>query len=297
MSRPGYKPDSDKYLRTSQSTAPQFKMELNTSNDRAKNKGDRAKTLRIAPGSVADSMPAMAEPTSLRTRVFKANLDLVANGLVLLTWGNASGVDRTDDVMLIKPSGVDYAQMTEDDLVAVRLSDGSVLPGIRGRRLKPSSDTATHLALYRAWPTVGGIVHTHSEYATATAQAGSGIAALGTTHADYFHGDVPCTRPLSAAEIDAGYEAATGAVILERFAGDRLDPLAMPGTLIAQHGPFAWGATVEKAVYHATVLERLARMQVHTRTLNPQAARVPQHLLDKHYGRKHGPGAYYGQPG
>lgn len=236
----------------------------------------------------------MTDLTALRERVFRANLDLVANGLVLLTWGNASAVDRAAGIILIKPSGVDYAAMTAADLVTVRLADGAVLPD-SGRPLKPSSDTATHLALYRAWPGIGGIVHTHSEYATATAQAGCGIAALGTTHADYFHGDVPCTRALTAAEIDAGYEAATGAVIIERFAQDRLDPLAMPGTLIAQHGPFAWGATVEKAVYHATVLERLARMAVHTRTLNPQAARVPQHLLDKHYRRKHGPDAYYGQ--
>ncbi|MBA3686086.1 MAG: L-ribulose-5-phosphate 4-epimerase AraD [Planctomycetes bacterium] len=237
----------------------------------------------------------MTDLSALRERVFRANLDLVTNGLVLLTWGNASAVDRAAGVMLIKPSGVDYTAMTAADLVAVRLADGEVLADPAARSLKPSSDTATHLALYRAWPGVGGIVHTHSEYATATAQAGCGIAALGTTHADYFHGDVPCTRALTAAEIDAGYEAATGAVIVERFAHDRLDPLAMPGTLIAQHGPFAWGVTVEKAVYHATVLERLARMAVHTRTLNPQAARVPQHLLDKHYRRKHGPDAYYGQ--
>ena len=240
----------------------------------------------------------MADPKSLREHVFRANLDLVANGLVLLTWGNASAVDRAADVVLIKPSGIDYERLRPEDLVAVRLSTGAIVedgPWAGTARLKPSSDTATHLALYRAWPRVGGIVHTHSEYATAVAQACSGIPALGTTHADYWHGDVPCTRPLSAAEIDGGYEAATGAVIVERFAADHLDPLALPGTLIAQHGPFAWGATVEKAVYHATVLERLARMFVHTLSINPLAARVPQHLLDKHYGRKHGPKAYYGQ--
>jgi L-ribulose-5-phosphate 4-epimerase len=240
----------------------------------------------------------MADPTSLRERVFRANLDLVANGLVLLTWGNASAIERGDDVLLIKPSGVDYERLRPEDLVAVRVSTGAVItegPWAGTAGLRPSSDTATHRALYRAWPSVGGIVHTHSEYATAVAQACSGIPALGTTHADYWHGDVPCTRPLTAAEIDAGYEEATGAVIVERFAADRADPLALPGTLIAQHGPFSWGATVEKAVYHATVLERLARMFVHTRTISPQATRVPQHLLDKHYGRKHGPKAYYGQ--
>lgn len=240
----------------------------------------------------------MSDPAALRERVFRANLDLVHHGLVLLTWGNASGIDRAADVMLIKPSGVDYAGMTAADLVAVRVSTGAVIsegPWAGRGGLKPSSDTATHLALYRAWPSVGGIVHTHSEYATSVAQASVGIPAQGTTHADYFYGDVPCTRPLTAAEIAGGYEEATGAVIIERFAADRLDPLAMPGTLIAQHGPFSWGATVEKAVYHAVVLERLARMRVHTHSLNPQAGRIPQHLLDKHYGRKHGPGAYYGQ--
>jgi L-ribulose-5-phosphate 4-epimerase len=228
----------------------------------------------------------------LRDQIFTANLDLVSQGLVLLTWGNASGVDRARDLMLIKPSGVDYAQLKPEDLVSVRLSTGEVLPG---NRFKPSSDTATHLALYRAWPTVGGIVHTHSEYATSVAQAGSPIPALGTTHADYFDGDVPCTRPLTADEIAGDYEANTGAVIRECFATLKLDPLAMPGVLVAQHAPFAWGATPAKAVYHAVVLERLARMLVHTTTLNPRAARVPRYLLDKHYQRKHGPKAYYGQ--
>jgi len=240
----------------------------------------------------------MSDPKSLRDRVFRANLDLVANGLVMLTWGNASGVDRQAGILLIKPSGVDYERLRPEDLVAVSLTTGVVVdsgPWVGTPGLRPSSDTATHLALYRTWPGVGGIVHTHSEYATSVAQACSGIPALGTTHADYWHGDVPCTRPLSAAEIDAGYEEATGAVIIERFAAEGLDPLSRPGTLIAQHGPFAWGASVEKAVYHATVLERLARMFVHTVSINPLAARVPQHLLDKHYGRKHGPKASYGQ--
>ncbi len=234
----------------------------------------------------------MSNPDSLRDAVFRANLDLVAQGLVLHTWGNASAVDRANDVMLIKPSGVDYAVLRPEHLVSVRLSSGETLPGNTHR---PSSDTATHLALYRAWPSVGGIVHTHSEYATSVAQAGMGIPALGTTHADYFDGDIPCTRPLTAEEIAGEYEANTGAVIRECFALGKLDPLAMPGVLVAQHAPFAWGASVEKAVHHAVVLERLARMLVHTYTLNPGAARVPAHLLAKHYQRKHGPKAYYGQ--
>jgi L-ribulose-5-phosphate 4-epimerase len=238
----------------------------------------------------------MSPLTALRERVLTANLDLVRHGLVLFTWGNASAVDRDLGVVVIKPSGVDYQHLRAEHLVAVRLADGQVIAdGAGGKPLAPSSDTPTHLELYRAWPQVGGIVHTHSEYATSVAQAGMPIAALGTTHADYFHGDIPCTRPLTASEIERGYEVATGTVILERFAADRLDPLAIPGALISQHAPFAWGATVEKAVYHAVVLERLARMLVHTRSLNPHAASVPQHLLDKHYQRKHGPSAYYGQ--
>ncbi len=227
----------------------------------------------------------------MREAVYRANLELVEHGLVLLTWGNASGIDREAGVMYIKPSGVPYADLRADHIVGVRLSDGAA---VGGSQLKPSSDTATHLALYRAWPAIGGIVHTHSEYATSVAQAGHGIPALGTTHADYFAGDVPCTRPLSASEIAGDYEANTGAVIIGTFAGG-LDRLALPGVLVAQHAPFAWGRTVSQAVYHAVVLERLARMYVHTSTINPQAARVPQYLLDKHYQRKHGPAAYYGQ--
>lgn len=234
----------------------------------------------------------MTEPVGLRDAVFRANLDLVAQGLVLLTWGNASAIDRAADLMLIKPSGVDYAQLGPEDMVSVRVSTGETLPG---NRYRPSSDTATHVALYRSWPGVGGIVHTHSEYATSVAQSGLAIPALGTTHADYFDGDIPCTRPLTAEEIAGEYETNTGAVIRECFAAGKLDPLAMPGVLVAQHAPFAWGTTVEKAVYHAVVLERLARMLVHTYTLNPGAARVPAHLLAKHYQRKHGPKAYYGQ--
>jgi L-ribulose-5-phosphate 4-epimerase len=230
--------------------------------------------------------------TPLQQRVFQANLDLVSHGLVLFTWGNASAVDRAAGIMLIKPSGVDYATLKAEQMVAVRLADGSL---VDPAGLKPSSDTPTHLAMYRAWPAVGGIVHTHSEYATATAQACTGIPAHGTTHADYFHGDIPCTRPLTRREIEGAYEADTGDVIVADFAAAGRDPLAVPATLVSQHGPFAWGATVEQAVYHATVLERLARMQVHQRALNPSAPLLPQYLLDKHYQRKHGSNAYYGQ--
>jgi L-ribulose-5-phosphate 4-epimerase len=239
-------------------------------------------------------MPAMNDLAPLRQRVHRANHDLVSLGLVLFTWGNASGVDRERGVFLIKPSGVDYDALRPEDLVAVRLADGQPDRSL-GSALKPSSDTPTHLALYRAWPQLGGIVHTHSEYATAAAQAGTPIIAQGTTQADYFHGDVPCTRPLGEAEIAGDYEANTGAVICETFAQGGIDPLAVPGVLVAGHAPFAWGASPEKAVYHAAVLERLARMAVHTRILNPQAGRVPQQLLDRHYLRKHGPGASYGQ--
>jgi L-ribulose-5-phosphate 4-epimerase len=230
--------------------------------------------------------------SDLRAEVFQANLELVRQGVVLFTWGNASAVDRQENVLLIKPSGVDYDRMRADDVVAVRLADGSL---VNPAGLKPSSDTPTHLALYRAWPKVGGIVHTHSEYATSVAQAGRDLPAQGTTHADYFHGDIPCTRPLTQAEVDGTYEATTGAVIAATFRERNIDPLAVPGCLVSQHAPFTWGTTAAKAVYHAVVLERLARMMVHTLTLDPATPRVPQYLLNRHYLRKHGPGAYYGQ--
>jgi L-ribulose-5-phosphate 4-epimerase len=232
---------------------------------------------------------------ALAQRVFTANLELVKRGLVLATWGNASAMDRAAGIMYIKPSGVDYATMTVADIVPVKLDSGEVLPGPDGKKRKPSSDTATHLALYRAWPTVNGLVHTHSEYATAASQAGRDLPAMGTTHADYFNGPVPCTRPLTDAEVEGTYEANTGAVILERFTADKLDPIAIPGVLVGNHAPFAWGATVEYAVFHAEVLERLARMQVHTMILNPQAKPVSPALLRRHYERKHGPKATYGQ--
>ncbi|HAT09629.1 MAG TPA: L-ribulose-5-phosphate 4-epimerase [Planctomycetes bacterium] len=229
----------------------------------------------------------------LRRRVLAANLDLVRLGLVIFTWGNASAVDRERGLMFIKPSGVDYARMTPEDIVPVRLDDGTVAGG----SLRPSSDTPTHLALYRAWSRVGGIVHTHAEYSTAIAQAGVPIPALGSTHADYFHGDVPVTRSLNKSEVEGDYEANTGSVILERFAKSQLDPIAVPGVLVDQHGPFAWGVTVEQAVMHAGTMEHLAKMFVHTAAVAPSLRRVPRFLQDKHYHRKHGPKAYYGQKG
>jgi L-ribulose-5-phosphate 4-epimerase len=227
----------------------------------------------------------------IRRRVLTANLDLVRLGLVIFTWGNASAVDRERGLMFIKPSGVDYVRMTPEDIVAVRLADGTVASGT----LRPSSDTATHLALYRAWPRIGGIVHTHSEYATAIAQAGVPIPAQGSTHADYFHGDVPVTRSLTKAEVEGEYEARTGDVIIERFATGSLDPVDVPGVLVDQHGPFAWGITVEQAVMHAGTMEHLAKMFVHSAAVAKRMRRVPRFLLEKHYQRKHGPKAYYGQ--
>jgi L-ribulose-5-phosphate 4-epimerase len=237
--------------------------------------------------------PDGSDLEGLRVAVHRANLDLVHLGLVLFTWGNASGIDRQAGIMVIKPSGVDYERMGPEDMVCVRLADGTVLPAADGRRLVPSSDTPTHLALYRAWPTIGGIVHTHSRWATAVAQAGRGIPAQGTTHADYFRGDIPCTRALRADEVAGEYEANTGEVIRACLEGS--DPLAMPGILVDQHGPFAWGANPAKAVYHAGVLERLAEMHIACVTLGAGERRIPDHLLERHYQRKHGPRATYGQ--
>lgn len=226
----------------------------------------------------------------LKQRVCEANLELVRAGLVIQTFGNVSGVDRGRGVMVIKPSGVPYAGMEPSQMVEVSLATGEVVAG----GLRPSSDTATHLELYRAWPEVGGIVHTHSLYATAWAQARRDIPALGTTHADYFGGSVPCTRRMRAEEIRDAYEAHTGKVILERF--ERLPPLERPGVLVASHGPFAWGATVEEAVRHAEILEFLARLASETLALNARVGPMPVELLRKHFSRKHGASAYYGQP-
>ncbi|MBU6403048.1 MAG: L-ribulose-5-phosphate 4-epimerase AraD [Verrucomicrobia bacterium] len=214
---------------------------------------------------------------------------MVHQGLVIHTWGNASALDRNTGKVVIKPSGVSYERMKPADMVVVSLATGAVVEG----RLKPSSDTPTHLVLYRALQGVGGIVHTHSLHATAWAQARLPIPALGTTHADYFHGPIPCTRSLTPREIQSNYEANTGCVIVQRFA--RRQPLACPAVLVASHGPFAWGVSVAEAVHHAVVLEYLARLASETVRLRPSTPRVPAALLEKHFSRKHGPRAYYGQ--
>ena len=225
---------------------------------------------------------------SLKQQVLDANLRLPKLNLVAFTWGNVSGIDRKSGVMVIKPSGVEYEALTAEQMVCVDLASGETVEGT----LRPSSDTATHLALYRAFDRIGGVVHTHSRWATIFAQAGRPIPALGTTHADYFYGDVPVTRPLSDAQIAGDYELETGNVIVERMRG--IDPAAMPAILVCEHGPFAWGKDPNEAVYHAAVLEEAAMMAWHTLTLEPEA-RINPALLEKHYQRKHGKNAYYGQ--
>lgn len=227
---------------------------------------------------------------ALKAAVCAANLDLAARGVVIYTWGNVSGIDRKAGKMVIKPSGVPYEGMTADDMVVVDLETGAAVEG----RWKPSSDTATHLALYRAFPDIGGVVHTHSVHAVAFAQAGRDIPALGTTHADYFHGPIPCTRDLTEAEAAGDYEANTGAVIIETVRERGRAPLAVPGVIVRSHGPFAWGRDPAEAVYHAVVLETVAEMAWKTLSLRPESA-LPDYLLDRHYFRKHGPKAYYGQ--
>lgn len=227
--------------------------------------------------------------SALKQTVLDANLLLPTFGLVTLTWGNVSQIDRHGGVIAIKPSGVAYGDMTTDDIVVVDL-DGNRVEG----HYNPSSDTATHLALYRAFPSIGGIVHTHSRGATIWAQAGLDLPALGTTHADYFYGDVPCTRPLRREEIIDDYEKKTGDVIIETLHSRDLDPIAMPGTLVYGHAPFCWGKNAGDAVHNALVLEEVANMALFTRQLNPDI-HIDQALSDKHYFRKHGVNAYYGQ--
>lgn len=227
----------------------------------------------------------------LKERVYNANMGLVESGLVVLTWGNASGVDRKAGVMAIKPSGVDYEKLKPADIVVVSLDTGNVVEGTG----KPSSDTPTHLHLYRTYSQLGGIIHTHSTYATAFAQANRPIPCYGTTHADSFYGDIPITRPLTSAEIRGDYELNTGKVIEECFQTGAIDVTAVPGVLVASHAPFAWGPSPEKAMENAIVLEQVALMAILTQQLNPAVQPVPKVLLDKHYLRKHGPGAYYGQ--
>jgi L-ribulose-5-phosphate 4-epimerase len=225
---------------------------------------------------------------ALKQRVCKANRDLVSTGLVTLTWGNVSGIDRERQLVVIKPSGVPYEDLKPPQMVVVDL-EGNVVEG----DLRPSSDTPTHVALYRAFANIGGIVHTHSRNATIFSQARREIPCLGTTHADHFHGPVPVTRPLTEQEVSEDYEGNTGTVIIERFAN--LDPDAMPAVLVAGHAPFAWGPSVEKAVDNAVALEAVAEMALATRSLDPASPDLEAWVLEKHYQRKHGPAAYYGQ--
>ena len=226
----------------------------------------------------------------LKKQVCKANLELVARGVVIYTWGNVSGIDRDKGLVVIKPSGVDYDGMSPEDMVVVDLVTGETVEG----KWKPSSDTATHLELYKRYEKIAGVVHTHSVNAVAFAQAGLSIPALGTTHADYFYGDIPCTRELSKTEVEEAYELNTGKVIIETIDTLNLDPMAVPGIVVKNHGPFAWGKNPANAVYNAVVLEKVAEMDIKTLMLNPEAS-MQQYVLDKHYMRKHGPNAYYGQ--
>ncbi len=223
----------------------------------------------------------------LKQQVFQANLDLVKHGLVIFTWGNVSAIDREKGLVVIKPSGVSYEKMKASDMVIVNL-DGEIIEG----NYKPSSDTATHLVLYRNFENIGGVVHTHSEWATSWAQAGKGIPAIGTTHADYFYGEIPCTRKMTTAEIKSEYELETGNVIVERFKG--LNPDQIPGVLVNNHGPFSWGFDANDAVHNAVVMEEVAKMTFRSLHLNPETT-MDQALLDKHFLRKHGKDAYYGQ--
>lgn len=225
---------------------------------------------------------------SLREEVLEANLELFRRGLAIYTFGNASGISRDEGLVVIKPSGVPYASMKAEELVATDL-EGRVVEG----GLRPSSDLPTHLALYRAFPALGGVAHTHSACATAWAQAGREIPCLGTTHADCFRGPIPVTAPLSPEEIETDYELNTGQAIVKRFAG--LDPMEMQAALVAGHGPFCWGASASQAAHNAVILEEIARIAYWTVTLDPAAAPLPSTLLDKHFFRKHGRGAYYGQ--
>ena len=226
----------------------------------------------------------------LKEQVLQANLLLPKHGLITFTWGNVSAIDREKGLMVIKPSGVEYDEMRAEDMVVVDL-DGNRVEG----KLKPSSDTPTHVALYNAFPNIGGIVHTHSRWATTFAQAGMGIPAYGTTQGDYFYGEIPCTRKMTPEEIAGAYELETGNVIIETFRTRGIEPDQVPAVLVNSHGPFTWGTDADNAVHNAVVLEEVAFMAFHARMLNPALPPMQQELLDKHYLRKHGANAYYGQ--
>jgi L-ribulose-5-phosphate 4-epimerase len=250
------------------------------------------KTIYLQPNE--DTFENMLE--ELKEKVFQANLDLVKHNLVIFTWGNVSAIDREKGLVVIKPSGVSYANMKASDMVVVDLQTGKVVEG----DLNPSSDTPTHLVLYRGFPEIGGVVHTHSTYATAWAQAGRDIPNIGTTHADYFHDDIPCTRNMKKSEVFGEYEKETGNVIVERFKG--MNPNDTPAVLVRNHGPFTWGTDADNAVHNAVVLEEVAKMAFISSTLHLNTLDVIDHvpsmnklLIEKHYSRKHGPNAYYGQ--
>lgn len=227
---------------------------------------------------------------TLKKQVCKANIELQTRGLITYTWGNVSGIDRRRGLVVIKPSGVDYDELTPEKMVVLDL-EGNKVEG----DLSPSSDTATHLELYKKYPSIGGITHTHSNNATSWAQSGRGIPFFGTTHADYFHGDIPCTRQMTAEEINGEYEKNTGLVIIETLEEKNIDPEEMPAILCRSHGPFTWGKDADEAVHNAVVLEEVAEMALKTVILSPQLSPAPQVLSDKHYFRKHGKNAYYGQ--
>ena len=227
---------------------------------------------------------------ALKKKVYEANMELPRHGLVTFTWGNVSGIDRESGLFVIKPSGVDYDKLTPEDMVVLDL-EGNKIEG----SYKPSSDTATHIELYKAFPEIGGIVHTHSSYATSWAQAGRSIPCYGTTHADYIYGEIPCLRCLTAEEIEDAYEENTGHLIVNEFARLQKDPMAVPAVLCKNHGPFAWGKDAKEAVHNAVVLEEVAKMAYRTELINPKVEEAPQELQDKHYYRKHGANAYYGQ--
>ena len=226
----------------------------------------------------------------LKEKVYLANMELPKRGLVTYTWGNVSGIDRDKGLFVIKPSGVEYDELKPSDMVVLDLQ-GNQIEG----DMNPSSDTKTHMVLYNAFPQIGGIVHTHSPYAVGWAQAGEDLPCYGTTHADYFYGSIPCARHLTQEELDEDYELNTGITIVETFKERGLDPKAVPAVLCFSHGPFTWGKDPAQAVYHSVVLEECAKMGIFTKMVNPNAAPAPQRMLDKHYLRKHGPNAYYGQ--